>query len=151
ALETMFAAATRDGIELAGVSAYRSHETQKQLFDRYVKKDGEKAARTYSAVPGHSEHETGLAIDVSGIKGVCAAEDCFADTPEASWLAQHAHEYGFIIRYPKGKEAITGYQYEPWHLRFVGAAVAKEINKSGLTMEEFYNAIPVNQAVPPKK
>lgn len=142
ALEKMFAGAKKDGLELAGVSAYRSESTQRVLFDNYAKKDGEAAARKYSALPGTSEHETGLAIDVSGIKGACAAQDCFGDTKEAAWLAQHATEYGFILRYPKGKEDSTGYQYEPWHLRYVGRNVAAEINKSGLTMEEFYNDVP---------
>lgn len=145
ALEQMFAGAMKDKIELAGVSAYRSYATQKNLFDSYVKRDGEAKARTYSAVPGHSEHETGLAIDVSGSDGKCAAQDCFAGTPEAKWLASHSAEYGFIIRYPKGKEAITGYQYEPWHIRYVGSKVAKEISSRGITMEEYYNAVPVSQ------
>lgn len=145
ALEQLFAAAKKDNTPLSGVSAYRSHATQKALFESYVKKDGEAKARTYSAVPGHSEHETGLAIDVTGSSGKCAAEDCFGGTPEAKWLESHAAEYGFIIRYPKGKEAITGYQYEPWHIRFVGTKVAKEIASRGVTMEEYYNAVPVSR------
>ncbi|MBG9773114.1 M15 family metallopeptidase [Brevibacillus laterosporus] len=140
ALQQMFAGAKQEGIMLAGVSAYRSHTTQTNLFNRYVKKDGEEAAKKYSAEPGHSEHETGLAIDVSGSTGKCAAEDCFDGTPEAVWLADHAHEYGFIIRYPKGKEAITGYQYEPWHLRYVGKEAASEIHDKGITLEEYSNA-----------
>jgi zinc D-Ala-D-Ala carboxypeptidase len=143
ALEQLFAGAKKDNIPLAGVSAYRSFATQKALFDNYVKQDGEEKARTYSAVPGHSEHETGLAIDVSGSAGKCAAQDCFAGTPEAKWLETNAAAYGFIIRYPKGKQAVTGYQYEPWHLRYVGTKVAKEIASKGLTMEEYYNAVPV--------
>ncbi|CCF16849.1 D-alanyl-D-alanine carboxypeptidase family protein [Brevibacillus laterosporus GI-9] len=139
ALQQLFAGAKQEGIMLAGVSAYRSHTTQTNLFNRYVKKDGEEAAKKYSAEPGHSEHETGLAIDVSGSTGKCAAEDCFEGTPEAAWLADHAHEYGFIIRYPKGKEAITGYQYEPWHLRYVGKEAAGEIHDKGITLEEYSN------------
>ncbi|MBA4534543.1 M15 family metallopeptidase [Brevibacillus halotolerans] len=139
ALQQLFAGAKKEGIMLAGVSAYRSHTTQTNLFNRYVKKDGEEAAKKYSAEPGHSEHETGLAIDVSGSTGKCAAEDCFEGTPEAVWLADHAHEYGFIIRYPKGKEAITGYQYEPWHLRYVGKEAAGEIHDKGITLEEYSN------------
>lgn len=143
ALENMFAAAKKDGTPLAGVSAYRSHSTQTTLFNRYVQKDGEAAAKKYSAVPGHSEHETGLAIDVAGSTGKCAAEDCFGGTPEAKWLEDHAHEYGFIIRYPKGKESVTGYQYEPWHLRYVGTQMAKDIKSKNSTMEEYLNAVPV--------
>ncbi|CAG7645147.1 D-alanyl-D-alanine carboxypeptidase family protein [Paenibacillus allorhizosphaerae] len=146
ALEKLFAAAKKDGLPLAGVSAYRSHETQTTLYNNYVKKDGEEAANKYSAKPGHSEHETGLAIDVSGSTGKCAATDCFADTKEAKWLDQHAPEYGFIIRYPKGKEAITGYQYEPWHLRYVGTETAKDIAKKGVTFEEYMgSSVPVSK------
>lgn len=145
ALEELFAAAENDNIQLAGVSAYRSHNTQQKLFDRYVKRDGLEKARTYSAFPGTSEHETGLAIDVSGSDGKCAAADCFADTKEALWLEKYAHEHGFIIRYLKGKEKITGYQYEPWHLRYVGKDVATEIAESGEVLEEYYYAIPVTK------
>jgi D-alanyl-D-alanine carboxypeptidase len=145
AIEKLVAGAKKDGINLAGVSAYRSYATQKSLFQRYVLKDGEEKAKTYSAVPGTSEHETGLAIDVSGSDGKCAAEDCFGGTKEANWLEKHAQEYGFIIRYPKGKEKITGYQYEPWHIRYVGADTAKDMAAKKMTMEEYYNAVPVSK------
>lgn len=144
ALEEMFAGAEEDGIYLAGVSAYRSHSTQRSLFNRYVERDGEEKAKTYSAVPGHSEHETGLAIDVSGSDGKCAAEDCFGGTKEAEWLAQHSAEYGFIIRYPEGKQSITGYKYEPWHLRYVGKEIAADIFARDITLEEYYDAVPVS-------
>ncbi|KIL39959.1 hypothetical protein SD70_17140 [Gordoniibacillus kamchatkensis] len=144
ALEKLFAGAGKDGISLAGVSAYRSYATQKALFNNYVKTDGEAKAKTYSAEPGHSEHETGLAIDVTGSDGKCAAQNCFGGTKEAEWLAKHAAEYGFIIRYPKGKEAITGYQYEPWHIRYVGTDMAKEIAGKGLTLEQYLNAVPAS-------
>lgn len=144
ALEEMFAGAEKDGIYLAGVSAYRSHKTQTALFNRYVAKDGEEVAKTYSAVPGHSEHETGLAIDVSGSDGKCAAESCFGDTKEAAWLADHAVDYGFIIRYPEGKEGITGYKYEPWHLRYVGKEISTDIGERDITLEEYYDAVPVS-------
>jgi len=145
ALERMFEAAEEDGIMLAGVSAYRSHKTQTALFQRYVKKDGMEKALTYSAYPGTSEHETGLAIDVSGSSGKCAVADCFADTKESDWLKKHVFEYGFIIRYPEGKEKITGYQYEPWHLRYVGTEVSKAIGESGDSLEEYYGAVPVSK------
>ncbi|MFC4767112.1 M15 family metallopeptidase [Effusibacillus consociatus] len=137
ALEKLFAEANKDGIHLAGVSAYRSYATQQSLFTYYVNVQGEEAARKYSAEPGHSEHQTGLAIDVSGSTGQCAVEDCFADTPEAAWLAKHAPEFGFMIRYPKGKESITGYNYEPWHIRYVGTKISKEIAEKGITLEEY--------------
>ncbi|MGG3883464.1 M15 family metallopeptidase [Brevibacillus panacihumi] len=148
ALEQMFAAAKADGIQLAGVSAYRPHAYQKDLFNRYVKKDGLEKARTYSAYPGTSEHETGLAIDISGIDGKCAASSCFAGTKEAIWLAENAADYGFIVRYPEGKEAITGYIYEPWHMRYVGVETSKAIVESGLTMEEYFGIAPVSSQNP---
>ncbi|MED1782266.1 D-alanyl-D-alanine carboxypeptidase family protein [Brevibacillus fortis] len=144
ALEQLFAAAQADGVQLAGVSAYRSHAYQKALFNRYVKKDGVEKARTYSAVPGTSEHETGLAIDVSGKDGKCAATSCFAGTKEAKWLDENVEKFGFIIRYPEGKDAITGYIYEPWHLRYVGAEIAQEIGEKGITLEEYSGAVPVS-------
>ncbi len=146
ALEQLFAGAKEDGIGLAGVSGYRSYATQKALFQRYVDRDGLEAASRYSARPGHSEHSTGLAMDVTGSDGKCAATDCFGGTPAALWLADHAHEYGFIIRYPEGKEEITGYKYEPWHLRYVGVELAEVIYTTGLTLEEYFeDAIPVIQ------
>ncbi|SDM69138.1 D-Ala-D-Ala carboxypeptidase. Metallo peptidase. MEROPS family M15B [Bacillus sp. OK048] len=144
AINQLFAGAKEQEISLLGVSAYRSHATQTTLFNYYVNKDGYEKARTYSALPGTSEHETGLSIDVTGGNGKCAAEDCFGGTPEAIWLETHAAEYGFIIRYPRGKEIITGYQYEPWHLRYVGKEIALEIMSNGITLEEYYNAVPVN-------
>jgi D-alanyl-D-alanine carboxypeptidase len=144
AIEQLFAGAKQQGVNLLGVSAYRSHASQTALFKHYVNQDGYEAAITYSALPGTSEHETGLAIDVTGGDGKCAAEDCFAGTKEADWLQDHAAEYGFIIRYPKGKDSITGYQYEPWHLRFVGKAIAKEIMNRGITLEEYLDTTVVN-------
>jgi D-alanyl-D-alanine carboxypeptidase len=146
ALEKLFAGAKNNGVALAGVSGYRSEATQTTLFNNYVKKDGEEAAKKYSAKPGFSEHQTGLVMDVSGISGKCAAEDCFAGTKEAKWLVDHAAEYGFIVRYLKGKESITGYQYEPWHIRYVGKDIAGEIADKGITLEEYLNqAIPVTK------
>ncbi|GGD66805.1 M15 family metallopeptidase [Paenibacillus nasutitermitis] len=137
ALEKMFAAAREDGLPLSGVSAYRSYSTQKTLFDRYVRQDGWDKARTYSAVPGTSEHQTGLAIDVTARSGKCAASDCFGGTKEAVWIARHASEYGFIIRYPEGKDALTGYKYEPWHIRYVGEEIAAIIASGDLTLEQY--------------
>ena len=144
-LERLFAGAKKEGVTLLGVSAYRSYQTQKALFERYVAIDGYEKARTYSAIPGTSEHQTGLAIDVTGGNGKCPAEDCFAGTIEAAWLEQNAAEYGFIIRYPKGKDAITGYKYEPWHLRYVGKDVAVDVSTKGITLEEYFNTLPVSK------
>ncbi|WP_410864249.1 SH3 domain-containing protein, partial [Peribacillus sp. SIMBA_075] len=138
AISKLFAESKKQGVSLLGVSAYRSHATQVALFDYYVKRDGYAKAITYSALPGTSEHETGLAIDVTGGNGKCAAEDCFGGTKEAKWLQAHADDYGFIIRYPKGKESVTGYKYEPWHLRYVGKPIAQTIMSQGLTLEEYY-------------
>lgn len=146
ALERLFAAAKNDGISLSGVSAYRSYATQKVLFNNYVKRDGFEKARTYSAIPGTSEHQTGLAIDVSGSSGKCAAASCFANTKEAIWLNKHSKDYGFIVRYPKGKESITGYEYEPWHLRYVGN-ISKAIKSRGITLEEYLHVFPVSKKI----
>ncbi|MBO0997510.1 M15 family metallopeptidase [Bacillus sp. SD075] len=145
ALENLFKKAGEDDIKLAGVSAFRSQETQESIFNNYVKKDGLEKAKTYSAYPGTSEHQTGLAIDISDINGSCAAEECFGQTKEAEWLSNHASDYGFIIRYPEGKREITGYKYEAWHIRYVGIEIAKEIETQGMTLEEYYNVQPVSK------
>ncbi|AJY77592.1 hypothetical protein VN24_07730 [Paenibacillus beijingensis] len=152
ALEELVAGAKADGVALAGVSGYRSEARQKTLFDNYAKKDGIEAANRYSAKPGYSEHQTGLAIDMAGSDGKCAAEQCFSDTEAAKWLAKHAQEYGFIIRYPEGKEKITGYMYESWHIRYVGKKIAQEIYDKGITLEEYFgDAVPVIGAADQKK
>jgi D-alanyl-D-alanine carboxypeptidase len=143
-LREMFSAAKKDGIQLAGVSAYRSHKTQVALFNYYVQRDGEKKALDYSARPGTSEHETGLAIDVSGINGKYAATQEFGKTPEAKWLAQHAQDFGFIVRYPEGKESVTGYEYEAWHLRYVGLPASHKMAAADQTLEEYLKAVPVS-------
>jgi LAS superfamily LD-carboxypeptidase LdcB len=119
------------GLNIYLNSGFRSYATQESLYQAYGAKHGQKEADKFSARPGHSEHQTGLAIDVN------TASDDFAGTPEAIWLADHAHEYGFIIRYPQGKENITGYQYEPWHLRYLGIETATSVYNSGLTLEEY--------------
>ena len=119
------------GIDIPVISAYRSYETQRALFDSYYAKDGDKAD-TYSARPGHSEHQTGLAFDVGAI------DDNYGDTIGGKWLYNNCANYGFIIRYLKGKEYITGYKYEPWHIRYVGS-VAEYIMNQGITLEEYLN------------
>jgi D-alanyl-D-alanine carboxypeptidase len=146
ALEQLFAQAAKDNIKLYGVSAYRSYATQKSVFSHNVKTQGEKEASQYSARPGTSEHQTGLAIDVSSPSANLALEETFGNTPEGKWLAKNAPAFGFIIRYPKGKEAITGYAYEPWHIRYVGVDAAKEISSKGITLEEYFqDAVPVGK------
>ena len=122
------------GISIPLVSGYRSYETQEKLHNKYVKKDGEEVANTYSAKPGESEHQTGLAFDI--IKAGMTSDQPTLDS--WAWLAEHAHEYGFILRYPEGKESVTGYQSEPWHYRYVGVENAQKIHATGLTLEEYF-------------
>ena len=123
--------ASNVGYGLPLLSGFRSYNDQKYLFNSYVAKDGEAVASTYSARPGQSEHQTGLAFDIGKIS------DSFGDTDSGKWLANNAHKYGFIIRYLKGKESITGYKYEPWHVRYVGENAATEIYNMGVTLEEY--------------
>ena len=132
-----FNAAAGDGVPLAGVSGYRSEETQRSLFALYVSQVGLRAASRVSARPGHSEHQTGLAVDITGADGACPATSCFAGTRPAKWIAAHAARYGFVVRYPADGEASTGYRYEPWHVRYVGRARAAELAVSHLTYEQF--------------
>ena len=129
--------AAQDGIELKMTTAYRSYGFQKLLFDSYVEKEGEEKANTYSAKPGQSEHQTGLAVDVSSPSVDFQLSDDYGKTPEGKWIADNAYRFGFILRFPKGKEDNTGYQYEPWHLRYVGTFAAKEIHDQDLTLEEY--------------
>ncbi len=136
ALESLFGAAAEAGTPLAAVSGYRSEQTQADLFARAVERQGEAQAAEQHARPGHSEHQTGLAMDVTGADGSCAVEDCFAATPAAAWLAAHAAEHGFVVRYPAGKEAITGYAHEPWHRRSVGTDLAQRLASEGRVLEE---------------
>jgi len=133
----MVEAAAAAGYELGIRTAYRSYEQQYNIFWNYVAKDGEEAANKYSARPGQSEHQSGLCADVTAPSVEYTLTTDFADTPEGIWLSENAHYYGFIIRYPLGKEDITGYQYEPWHVRYVGEAAATEIYENDLTLEEY--------------
>lgn len=138
-LDLMIQDSKQDDVNLVFRSGYRSYDTQKQLYSSYVARDGEEAANKYSAKPGHSEHQSGLAFDVGSIDASNDFQTSFLNTPEGQWVKEHSHEYGFIIRYPKGKEAITGYQYEPWHLRYVGKALAKTIHDQNTTLEEYFD------------
>lgn len=122
-------------------SAYRPYEYQKALHDRYKQADGAVKANTYSAKAGYSEHETGLCLDVSSPSVNYNLVQAYGTTEEGKWLARNAHKHGFIIRYPKGKEKITGYDYEPWHIRYVGKTAAGEIYKKNQTLEEYLNKI----------
>lgn len=139
ALEKLFAGAKADDIELRAVSGYRSYQRQVSIYNNNVKTKGKEYTDRVSSVPGHSEHQTGLAIDVSSPSVGNAIEEVFGTSKEGQWLAEHAAEYGFIIRYPKGEEGITGYVYEPWHIRYVGTDLAPDVVKSGLTLEEYFD------------
>lgn len=130
-LNLMQADAKSIGLNLPLVSGFRSYTTQEALYNKYVKKDGEALASTYSAKPGTSEHQTGLAFDIGIV------DSSFANTNEAKWIAENAHLYGFIVRYPKGKTDITGYIYEPWHVRYLGVDIATKVKESGLCLEEY--------------
>lgn len=129
----MQSAAALDNINLFIASGYRSYDYQVELYNAYVERDGKEAADTYSARPGYSEHQTGLAADIN------AADSSFEDTAEAIWLDKNCYKYGFVVRFPKGKENYTGYTYEPWHLRYVGKKIAKKIHEAGgISLEEYY-------------
>ena len=134
AFDEMKKAAKEDGISIWVSSGYRSFSVQKSLYEKYCKADGVFVADTYSARPGHSEHQTGLSIDVNSASSK-AYETTYKEVGE--WLLENCWDYGFIIRYPEGKENITGYIHEPWHVRYVGKANAKKIKDSGLCLEEY--------------
>lgn len=120
-------------------SSYRGYERQAELYSGYVARHGQAEADTTSARPGHSEHQTGLAIDVSGTGGACRLATCFGDTAAGRWLAEHAWQHGFVVRYPQGLEHVTGYEWEPWHLRYVGVEVSTAMHESGAaTLEEHF-------------
>ncbi|MBB5174646.1 D-alanyl-D-alanine carboxypeptidase family protein [Texcoconibacillus texcoconensis] len=137
ALESLFESSQSEGLELFAQSGFRSAERQEAIFASNVDQDGLEQANEYSARAGESEHQTGLAMDVTSQEVNFRLNTDFADTAEGQWLDEHAAEYGFIIRYQKGKEDITGYQYEPWHIRYVGKEAAKEITENNLTLEEY--------------
>ncbi len=140
ALNTLIDSAKKEGHTLNIISGYRSYARQASLYNNYVDRDGIAKADTYSARPGYSEHQTGLAVDLGN--GTCDLDECFGETPAGQWLATHAHEYGFIIRYDKNQTNITGYQYEPWHLRYVGKDLSAELHNKKLTMEAFFELSP---------
>lgn len=140
ALEQMFAAASNEGVSLLLASGYRSYNLQVGVYNRNVRNVGQAEADIRSARPGHSEHQSGLSVDVGAASRQCEIEECFANLAEGKWVATNAHRFGFIIRYPQGKQGTTGYVYEPWHIRFVGSELAAELLKDGNpTLEEFFS------------
>jgi len=131
AFNQLSADAAQEGLNLYIGSDFRSYSYQVDVYESYCETYGWQQADTFSARPGYSEHQTGLTIDCNTI------DDAFGQTEEAVWLADHCADYGFIIRFPDGKEDITGYQYEPWHIRYVGVDIAREIMSKGLCLEEY--------------
>ena len=132
AFEQLCIDAAGQGLDIYQGSGYRDYDFQVKVYNSMVNGYSKAYADTWSARPGHSEHQTGYTIDCNSIDN-----EHFADTPEGKWLAAHCHEYGFIIRYPKGKEKITGYDYESWHIRYVGKEHAKIIHDQDITLEEY--------------
>lgn len=141
AFTEMVHAAESDGVWFQMGSAYRDYARQEMLYSGYIDRDGQAAADTYSARPGHSEHQTGLVVDVDG--GECYLQACFGDTEAGMWLAEHAAEYGWIMRYPLDYDHITGFTYEPWHYRYVGSELALEMRAQNVhILEEFFELEP---------
>lgn len=132
----MWNAANEEGIYLIVNSSYRSYQDQEETFNYYKETYGEKYADSIAARPGYSEHQTGLSVDIFSKGNTSKAT--FKESNAYAWLEQHAHEYGFILRYPEGKEDLTGYDAESWHYRYVGKKVAKKLKESGLTYDEYY-------------
>lgn len=150
AMEQMFAAAEAEGAgALMLQNAYRSYETQVSLHNATVARLGKAAARAQSAMPGYSEHQTGLSADIMSSPQVCSIEACFGTTPQGIWLAENSWRFGYNLRYPEGKTDITGYVYEPWHFRYVGVELATEMHNKGITtLEEFFE-LPAAPDYPP--
>jgi D-alanyl-D-alanine carboxypeptidase len=138
-LEEMFAAAQDQNIYLKLVSGYRDYTLQTSLYNTYVNKYGAAYANMLDDHPGASEHQLGLAADIGWYNGQCEIQSCFATYPQYTWLEENSYLYGWIIRYPEGKQEVTKIIYSPWHFRYVGIEEATKIHDSGLTMEEYYN------------
>lgn len=141
AFNQMKSDAKKEGIIINIRSGFRSYETQETLYNNYIARDGLEKASRYSAKPGYSEHQTGLAIDITTEDTTTSIGDWFNDTKQAEWLYNNAYKYGFILRYPKGKEHITGYKYESWHYRYVGIEHSKNFAMNDLTLEEYLKVV----------
>lgn len=138
-LESLFSDAKDNNLELMLASGYRSAELQGFYYNSLVQSMGQTEADKVSAKPGTSEHQTGLAVDLAPANRQCYLETCFSQLPEGVWLKDNAYKYGFILRYPQGKAEITGYQFEPWHFRYVGKELAQKIYSQNTTLEEYFN------------
>lgn len=142
ALNLMKKEAKKQGIVLRELSGFRSYKTQAQIYSQNVREQGEELANMYSAKAGQSEHQAGLAFDLGGLNRSTDLLETFGDTKEGKWLQENAHKYGFILRYMKDKEDITGYAYEPWHFRYVGIEHSTTIHEKGVTLEEYLGLYP---------
>lgn len=138
AMQSLLTAAQDAGVPMKIISGYRSYETQVSTYQYWVDQDGKAQADRSSARAGHSEHQTGLAADLGMPDGSCELLICFGDTAQGKWLADHAQDYGFIIRYESDTESKTGYQYEPWHIRYLGTETANAVVASGKTLDEYF-------------
>lgn len=138
-LESLFTDAKNNSLDLMLASGYRSSDLQATYYNNLVQSLGQAEADKVSAKPGTSEHQTGLALDIAPTNRECYLEACFADTKEGTWLKDNAYKYGFILRYPLNKDQTTGYQYEPWHFRYVGKDLAQKIYSQNTTLEEYFN------------
>ena len=139
ALEAMFAGAKEQGIRLSTVSGYRSYTKQNTIYNKKVKKTGVEVADTLVALPGSSEHQLGLAMDIGKVNN-SSLTSSFGKTEEGKWVSENAHLYGFIVRYQEGMEDITGYAYEPWHVRYLGKEYAAAVFESGLPLEYYVSS-----------
>ncbi len=137
-LESLFAGAERDEVYLRVISGFRSYATQVETYRSWVRTLGRSAAQASSARPGHSEHQTGLAVDLDGADGACYLDPCFGRSVPGRWVATHAFRFGFVVSYPKGYQDRTGYVYEPWHIRYVGPSTARGMHESGVTLLQDY-------------
>lgn len=137
----LFNASKKANINLVLGSGYRSYQTQAIIYENSLKTEGQEETEHTSAQPGHSEHQTGLAIDFASPASYCFADDCWRETEEAKWLAENAYKHGFILRYPEGKEAITGYKFESWHYRYVGKELSNYLQQTEQTFDEFAKSI----------
>ena len=149
ALVAMFDAAKSEaGLELTLQSGYRSYDTQVAVYDQDVSEHGVAYADTDTARPGNSEHQTGLAVDISAASGTCSLDACFGQTAEGAWLAANAWRFGFLLRYPADKVPVTGFTYEPWHFRYIGVPLATELHGTGVTTLEEYFGLPGGETYP---
>lgn len=137
AVQTMTAEARAESLQIVVISGFRTYQEQEVLYRGYVARMGEERASRISARPGHSEHQLGTTIDFSSPSAGYQLEESFETTPEGAWLLQNAGRFGFVLSYAKGKEALTGYAYEPWHYRYIGAEAARAVLISGLTLTEY--------------